>query len=437
MSNTYQSPYSERYGSESLRRLFSPEERESTWREVWNAVVLSQAEAGLIDHDPGEFLFLENHLVVTDTEPTRKLEAHTKHELVAALQRFQQECDNPLVKFLHLGMTSSDVQELGFELQMHKALVSISAQLFEAMVVLENRRGHKDTRWPMVGRTHGQPAEMTSLSNRLFLLYDELAESRLNIGRTPKRTRGLGGAIGNRATMARLCYLSGKASDYRQSWEMVQCIEELVLQRLFKASKYWKPLPAQMSTQTGNLLEWWFVLAPLVRAVGAMAKFAGDVRLLAMTGEIEIRTPSGYIGSSAMPTKVNPIVAENITALSLHVATLHNNLWSTGSRQWLERSLDDSAFMRSFPEMLLATSEIIAKTQKLVQSVRVPKRNIESASPAPAPQLQGDAMRLLQMERLQPRTNNQHDYWSELTEERRSAILENANAFLTDPLLEY
>jgi len=233
----------------------------------------------------------------------------------------------------------------------------------------------------IIGFTHLQPAEPTTLGYRLaqygFDLLTDLTE--LRRVRDGIRGKGFKGAVGTSASYGELLSASIAAPDAaepQQQWSAAQ-LEQAVMSAIGL-----EPFP--VATQTYPRKQDWLVVNALAGLAGSLHKFAFDLRLLQAPSLGELAEPFGakQVGSSAMPFKRNPINAENIDSLARFVATLPRVTWDNAANSLLERTLDDSANRREvLPAAFLAADEILRRANRLIRDLRVDEeamaRNLE------------------------------------------------------------
>lgn len=353
---TYLSALTWRYGSDAMRRLWSEAEKRRLLRRFWVALAEAQAEVGLVTQAQVEDL--RAHQDEVDIARAEELERELRHDLMAEIRTFAEQC--PVGgAIIHLGATSMDVLDNVDALRLRRSLDLLVLQL-ERVLRLLAQRIEAEAHTPVIAFTHIQPAEPTTIGYRLAqygqdLLIDlgELQRVRDSI-----RGKGLKGAVGTSASYAQL--LAGSAVSAQE-------LERSVLQRLGLEA-------FPVATQTYPRKQDWLVLNALAGVCSSLHKFAFDLRLLQSPPFGEWSEPFGekQVGSSAMPFKRNPIMAENIDSLTRLVATLPRVAWDNAALSLLERTLDDSANRRLIlPEALLLTDEVLQRAEKLVGGLRI------------------------------------------------------------------
>jgi len=369
---TYLSPFTWRYGSDELRQIWSETHKRRLWRRLWVALAEAQQMAGLVNQ--AQVDDLRAHADEIDVTRAHQIEAEIRHDLMAEVKTFAEQC--PVGGgIIHLGATSMDIEDNADALRLRESLdltlTRLTGLLTELAAQIETWAAT-----PVMGFTHLQPAEPTTLGYRLaqygFDLLTDLAE--LRRVRTGIRGKGFKGAVGTSASYQELLVSSISNSQ--------SPISPAQLEAHIMAAIDLEPFP--VATQTYPRKQDWLVLNALAGLAGSLYKFAFDLRLLQAPSLGEWAEPFGrkQVGSSAMPFKRNPINAENIDSLARFVATLPRLAWDNAAHSLLERTLDDSANRREMlPAAFLATDEILHRATRLVRGLQVDKaalaRNLE------------------------------------------------------------
>jgi len=357
----FSSPFSWRYGSDAMRRVWSLTETRRLWRRLWVALAEAQAEIGLVTAE--QVADLRAHQDDIDLERAHELEASLSHDLMAEVHTYAEQC--PIGGgIIHLGATSMDIEDNAEALKIRAGLDVLIEGLAALLRVISARIEQEADRVCMA-YTHLQPAEPTTVGYRLaFVAQDMLAdyEDLLSL-RESIRGKGFKGAVGTSASYEAL--LEGRGMSAAE-------LEARIMARL--------GLPAyDVTHQTYPRRQDWQVLNALASVAMTAYKFAFDLRLLQAPSIGEWREPFGsrQIGSSAMPFKRNPIHAENIDSLARYVAALPRVAWDNAAHHLLERTLDDSANRRALlPEAFLAVDEIISRTTRLMRHMVIDEDGI-------------------------------------------------------------
>ncbi len=308
----------DRYLPADMAEIWSEESQYRAWLRVELEVCRVLAEKEWI---PQQSLQVIESRADFSVERIREIEKVTHHDLIAFTTSVAEHV-GPEARYIHWGLTSTDVIDTARALQIRSANELILAAIGQFMEAVAERAGeHRKTL--MIGRTHGVHAEVTTFGLKLAVWYDEMRRNRERLLRAAEvlRVGKLSGAVGTFA-------------------HLDPDIEERVCSRLgLKA--------ARISTQTlqrDRHAEYFSTLA----VIGAsLDKFATEIRHLQRTEVREVEEPfaSGQKGSSAMPHKRNPVKCEQISGLSrllrgYAVAALEN------VALWHERDISHSSAER-------------------------------------------------------------------------------------------
>jgi len=279
----------ERYSRPQMRAIWTLENQYRKWLEVEIAVCEGWAKLGVIPPQAVEAIKARASFSV---ERIAELEAQVRHDLIAFLQNVSEHLGDE-ARYLHLGLTSSDVKDTALALQLREAMGLILADVDSLIQVLETQAlRYKDT--AMIGRTHGVHAEPITWGLKLALWATEMKRhrGRLLRAREVVSVGKISGAVGTYATV-----------DPR--------VEEYVCRKLGLVPA---PISSQI-LQRDRHAEYVWALAV---TAASLEKFATEIRNLQRTEILEVEEPFGRAqrGSSAMPHKRNPIVCERISGLA-------------------------------------------------------------------------------------------------------------------------
>ncbi|MGB9723055.1 MAG: adenylosuccinate lyase [Chloroflexia bacterium] len=349
------SPFTWRYGSEEMRRVWSEEHRRRLMRRVWVALARAQCEAGLLR--PEQVADLEAHQDDIDLGRAAEIESRVRHDVVAELRTFAEQA--PLGgPVLHLGATSADITDNADALRLRQALEILLRRLAELLLSLagpiESRAGQ-----PCIAWTHLQPAEPTTVGYRLSLYAQDLLADYQDLLHLQRNIygKGLKGAVGTAAAFAQL--LEGSL------------LTPEALEERFMALLGLEAFPA--TGQTYPRRQDYRVLCALASLGASLYKFAFDLRFLQSppVGEWSEPFAAEQVGSSAMPFKRNPVNAEKVDSLARLLAALPRVAWDNAAHSLLERTLDDSANRREvLPVAFLAADELLLTATSLVREMR-------------------------------------------------------------------
>lgn len=357
--DTYQSPFSWRYGSDEMRRLWSEANKRRLWRRVWVALAEAQSELGLVT--PQQVEDLRTHAGDIDMARAHAIEAEIRHDLMAEIRTFAEQCSVG-GGVIHLGATSMDIEDNADALRLCDSLDLVGRGLRDLLSALADRI----ERWadlPTIAFTHLQPAEPTTVGYRLAQYGQDLLADLDEVARVRSSIRGKGfkGAVGTSASYRALAGEDG-----------ARRIEDGAMRRLGLSA-------FGVATQTYPRKQDWRVLNALAGAAATLHKFAFDLRFLQspVVGEWSEGFGARQVGSSAMPFKRNPIDAEKVDSLARHLAQLPRVAWDNAANSLLERTLDDSANRRVIlPEAFLAADELLRTGRSLIEGLSVNERAV-------------------------------------------------------------
>jgi len=364
----YQSPFSWRYGTDAMRRLWSEQYKRLLWRQIWVALSEVQAEYRLVTS--AQTADLRAHMDEVDLPRALAIEEEIKHDLMAEVRTFAEQAKLG-GGIIHLGATSMDVEDNADALRLRRSLELTLGNLVSLLEILNKLiTQYADT--PLIAYTHLQPAEPSTLGYRLAMYAQDLLEDykTLKDQRASIRGKGFKGAVGTGASYAELI---GREN-----------LDEFERKLSCKLDLPFYPVAAQTYPRKQD----YAILASLAGLGQSLYKMAFDFRLLQSPSIGEVSEPFGsrQVGSSAMPFKRNPIQAEKIDSLGRYLASLPRVAWDNAANSILERTLDDSANRRILlPEAFLAMDEMLKTAIELLSGLRVDgkalKRNLDMYGP--------------------------------------------------------
>jgi adenylosuccinate lyase len=333
-----------RYTHPEMGAIWSEQRRYETWLEVELAAADVMAEAGLVPADAARELRAK---AAFDIARIEEIEQTTQHDVIAFTTAVAERV-GPSARWLHFGLTSSDVVDTAQAIQMREAcdlIVRGMAGLMEAV----RTRAEEHRRTPMIGRTHGVHAEPMTFGLKLALWYAELQRDmdRILRAREVVSVGKISGAVGTFA-------------------HLDPAIEAGVCARLGLEAA---PVSSQV-IQRDRHAE---LMASLAITAASLEKFALEIRGLQKTeiGEVEEPFAKGQKGSSAMPHKRNPVGCEQITGLARLVranamAALEN------VALWHERDISHSSVERVIlPDSFIALDHMLRRFTRIVRGMVV------------------------------------------------------------------
>jgi adenylosuccinate lyase len=278
-----------RYARPQMTEIWSPESRFRIWQEIETLATEAMAELGVVPKEAAEAVRARGGFNI---ERIDEVEREVKHDVIAFLTSLAEHV-GPEARFVHQGMTSSDVLDTCFNVQLVRAADLLLADLDSLLAALKRRAlEHKDT--ICIGRSHGIHAEPTTFGLKLAYAYAEFARcrERLVSARAEVATVKISGAVGTFANV-----------DPR--------VEASVAAKLGLR-------PEPISTQIVPRDRHAMYFATLAVIASSVERLAVEIRHLQRTevGEAEEYFSPGQKGSSAMPHKRNPVLTENLTGLA-------------------------------------------------------------------------------------------------------------------------
>lgn len=358
--DTYLSPFTWRYASIEMRRIWSEEHKRLLWRRIWVALAEVQADYGLLTS--AQVADLREHAEQVDVTRALAIEAEIQHDLMAELKVFAEQ--SPVGGgVLHMGATSMDIEDNADALRIRQSLDIILNELKGLLL----RFVEKIIRWadfPLLGFTHLQPAEPSTLGYRLCQYAQDLFTDWENLSQFRNEIKGKGfkGAVGTGASYAELIGVDN-LSDF-----------EARLSQILDLPFY------PVTTQTYPRKQDYHLMSALAGMGASLYKFAFDLRILQSPsfGELSESFTPKQVGSSAMPFKRNPIKSEKIDSLARALAQMPGLAWDNASHQLLERTLDDSANRRTLlPEAFLVSDELLRVGNRIIENLQVDEEAIK------------------------------------------------------------
>ena len=333
-----------RYSRPEMARLWSDENRFATWLEVEIAATEVLAERGTV---PKQALAAIRERARFDVKRIEEIEREVQHDVIAFVSCVAENV-GPEGRYLHYGLTSSDVVDTALSILMRDACDLVRVDLVELMdAVRERAFRHKAA--PMIGRTHGVHAEPMTFGLKMALWHAELQRQLARLDRA-------------RAVIA-VGKLSGAVGAYSH---LPPDVEEAVCAKLGLQ-------PAPVSSQILQRDRHAEVMTTLALVAASLEKFATEIRGLQKTEVREVEEPfgSGQKGSSAMPHKRNPVGCEQVAGLARVVRA--NALAALEDiALWHERDISHSSVERVIvPDSFLALDHMLARFTRIVKGMTV------------------------------------------------------------------
>jgi adenylosuccinate lyase len=281
-----------RYARKEAAEIWSPQTRFRIMFEIEAHAADAMADLGIIPKEAARVIWEKGKDAIWDAERIDEIEREVKHDVIAFLTHVT-EIVGPEARFLHQGMTSSDVNDTALAVQLSRATDLLIEDVDLVLAALK-RRAYEHRMTPMVGRSHGIHAEPITFGLKLAGHYAEFvrAKERLAMAKFEIATCAISGAVGTFANV-----------DPK--------VEEYVAEKLGLAVE---PVSTQVIPRDRHAA----YFAALGVVASSIERLATEIRHLQRTEVLEAEEPFevGQKGSSAMPHKRNPILTENLTGLA-------------------------------------------------------------------------------------------------------------------------
>ena len=281
-----------RYTRKEMAQIWEPQTRFRIWFEIEAHATDALADLGVVPKDAAAKIWEKGKDATFDVARIDEIEAVTKHDVIAFLTHLS-EIVGPEARFVHQGMTSSDVLDTCFNVQLTRA-ADLLIEDVEGLLAALKRRAFEHKNTVCIGRSHGIHAEPTTFGIKLAQAHAEFqrARERLVMARKEVATCAISGAVGTFANI-----------DPR--------VEEYVAEKMGLA-------PEPVSTQVIPRDRHAMYFAALAVVASSIERLATEIRHLQRTEVLEAEEyfAPGQKGSSAMPHKRNPVLTENLTGLA-------------------------------------------------------------------------------------------------------------------------
>jgi adenylosuccinate lyase len=338
----------ERYSLPQMKKIWSDENKFNKWLQVEIAVCEAWAEVGTVPKDA----IPKIKTATCDLDRMAEILKITHHDVTAFLQAVAEGLGEES-RFIHLGLTSSDIMDTALSLQLKEASKILSQDIAELISVLEDKAiEHKQTL--MIGRTHGVHAEPITFGLKLALWAQEMKRNAVRLAEAEKTISvgKISGAVGTYATVP-------------------PEVEDIACHKLELSAA---PVSSQIIQRDRHAQ----FLTTLAIAAGSLEKFATEIRSLQRTEVLEAEEPFavGQTGSSAMPHKRNPELCERVCGLARLIRG--NALTSLENiALWHERDISHSSNERVIlPDSCLVLDYILSIFSSVMKGLLVYPKNM-------------------------------------------------------------
>ena len=344
-----------RYTRPNMARLWSGENRFQKWLEVEILACEAWAQLGALPADEVEEL--KQRLFTVDNafvQRVEEIEAITRHDVIAFTTACAERVNHPSARYIHYGLTSTDVVDTALSAVLNEAVQEIQMGLDRLIQALGKRAVElKDV--PAMGRTHGVHAEPTSFGLKLALFYAQFKRDAL------------------RLEQARLVIAAGKLSGAVGNYGNIDpFVEEYVCTKMGLQ-------PAEISTQVLQRDRHAQLLTTLAILGSSLDNLAVELRLLQKTETREVEEPfgKGQKGSSAMPHKRNPVTLEQISGLA-RILRGHAMAGLENVTLWHERDISHSSVERVIlPDATILADYMLHKMIWVIENLNVYPENMK------------------------------------------------------------
>lgn len=349
-----------RYSRPDMVAIWDPATKFRIWYEIEAHACDAMADLGVIPRENAEAVWKAKN-VEFDVARIDEIEAVTKHDVIAFLTHLAEHVGSDEARFVHQGMTSSDVLDTCFNVQLTRAADILIADLEGLLAALKRRAfEHKDT--PRIGRSHGIHAEPTTMGLTFARFYAEMDRnlSRMRDARAEIATGAISGAVGTFANID-------------------PAVEEHVCDKLGL-------VPEPISTQVIPRDRHAAFFATLGVVASSIENIAVEIRHMQRTEVLEGAEffSMGQKGSSAMPHKKNPVLTENLTGLARMVRSAVIPAMENVAL-WHERDISHSSVERMIgPDATITLDFALARLTSVVDKMLIfPENMLENMNKFP------------------------------------------------------
>jgi adenylosuccinate lyase len=342
-----------RYTRPEMAAIWDPQTRYSIWFEIEAHAADAMAELGVIPKAAAKAIWDKGKHAKFDVARIDAIEREVKHDVIAFLTHLA-EIVGPQARFVHQGMTSSDVLDTCLNVQLVRAADLLIADV-DALMAALRRRAFEHKMTPTIGRSHGIHAEPTTFGLKLAYAYAEFfrAKERLICARTEVATCTISGAVGTFAQVDPL-------------------VEEHVANAMGLAVE---PVSTQIVPRDRHAM----YFATLGVVASSVERLATEIRHLQRTEVLEAEEffSEGQKGSSAMPHKRNPVLSENVTGLARMVRAYVTPALENVAL-WHERDISHSSVERMIaPDATVTLDFALARLTAIVDKLVVYPANMQ------------------------------------------------------------
>ncbi|MAN78428.1 adenylosuccinate lyase [Pelagibacterium flavum] len=343
-----------RYSRQQMVDIWSPETKFKIWFEIEAHATTAQAKLGVVPQASADEIWAKGKDAKFDVDRIDEIEREVKHDVIAFLTHLA-EIVGPEARFVHQGMTSSDVLDTTLSVQLARAADLLLADLDALLAALKKRAyEHKNT--ITIGRSHGIHAEPTTFGVKLAQAYAEFSRCRDRL-------------INARAEIA-TCAISGAVGSFAN---IDPSVEEYVAEQMGLAVE---PVSTQVIPRDRHAM----YFATLGVIASSIERLATEIRHLQRTEVLEAEEffSKGQKGSSAMPHKRNPVLTENLTGLARLVRGMVTPALENVAL-WHERDISHSSVERMIgPDATVTLDFALARLTGVIENLVVYPENMKA-----------------------------------------------------------
>lgn len=342
-----------RYSRPEMVSIWTPETRFRIWFEIEAHATTALAKLGVVPQEAADKVWAEGSKAVFDIDRIDEIERETKHDVIAFLTHLA-EIVGPEARFVHQGMTSSDVLDTCLNVQLARAADILLADM-DALLAAIRRRAFEFKMTPTIGRSHGIHAEPVTFGLKMAQAYAEFSRNRDRL-------------VAARAEIA-TCAISGAVGTFANIEPQV---EEYVAEQMNLTVE---PVSTQVIPRDRHAM----FFATLGVIASSIERLAIEVRHLQRSEVLEAEEffSEGQKGSSAMPHKRNPVLTENLTGLARMVRAFALPAMENVAL-WHERDISHSSVERMIgPDATITLDFALARLTGVIDKLLVYPENMQ------------------------------------------------------------
>jgi adenylosuccinate lyase len=342
-----------RYSRPEMASIWEPQTRFRIWFEIEAHAADAMAELGIIPKDAAKTIWDKARNATFDIARIDEIERETKHDVIAFLTHLA-EIVGPEARFVHQGMTSSDVLDTCLNVQLTRAADILIADV-DALLAALKRRAYEHKLTPTIGRSHGIHAEPTTFGLKLAQAYAEFARARARLTAARKEVAH--------------CAISGAVGTFAQ-------VDPRVEEHVAKAmGLHAEPISTQVIPRDRHAM----FFATLGVVASSLERLATEIRHLHRTEVLEAEEffSAGQKGSSAMPHNRNPVLTENLVGLARMVRAYVMPAMENVAL-WHERDISHSSVERMIgPDATVTLDFALARLAGVIDKLVVYPENMQ------------------------------------------------------------